>query len=83
MQSVVSGSEAIPHYQISLYAPRASVDGAGECAGLAGEVEVEVQTVQVQERLPRQGADGVLRHVGEHGIAQLVEQRRGQPRAAP
>ena len=63
-------------------APCAAVDGLGERARLAAEVEAQVQVVQVQEDVLGDAADGALGHLAEHGVPQLVEEGGAGPRGA-
>jgi hypothetical protein len=45
-------------------------------------METQRQTVQVLEHLQGHAPDGALHDLGEHGIAQLAEQRVGQAQCA-
>lgn len=63
-------------------APRAAVNGLGQRARLAAEVEAQVQIVQVQKDVLGDAADGALGHLAEHRVPQLVEKGGAGPGGA-
>lgn len=54
---------------------RPAVDGPTQTSGLAGEVEVEVETQEVVKHIAGHPADRLLRDVRKDGIADLLEYR--------
>lgn len=59
------------HHKVD--ASAAPVNGLGQRPSLPAQVEVEVKAVQVKEHILGNLADGVLGHLGEDGVAQLIE----------
>lgn len=58
---------------------RPAVDGPTQTAGLAGEVEVEVEAQEVVKHIAGHPTDRLLRDVREDGIADLLEHRGSYP----
>ena len=60
----------------------AALDGAGQAAGLAVEMEAQAEAVHVLEGLQRDAADGALLDGGEDGVAQFAEAGGGEAEQA-
>ena len=60
-------------------AARAALDVARHAAGLPVEMEAQAQAVQMPEHAERNAPDRALRHRHEQHVAQLAEERRGEP----
>ena len=70
------GGEKVAHALV------AAVQRPRERAGLLGQVERQVQVVQVQEDVVGHDADGTLRYGREDGVTELAKRRRPDARHA-